>query len=278
MTYQEVLNFMFTSLPMFQRIGGAAYKADLNNTLALMDKLNHPYRNFKAIHVAGTNGKGSTSHLLASILQEKGFRTGLYTSPHLRDFRERIRINGEMISEEKVVEFIEDNKNFFENTGLSFFEMTVGMAFQHFSNEKVDIAIIEVGMGGRLDSTNVICPDISVITNIGYDHTAFLGDTLAKIAAEKAGIIKESVTVVIGQTQEETCEVFLQTAEAKNSPLSFADQQYSVRKKGISPEGGFIADVFKNDTLFASELHCPLGGNYQLHNLATVFQTIEILN
>lgn len=278
MTYKEVLDYMYSSLPMFQRIGGAAYKADLNNTIALMEVLNHPYRHFKSLHVAGTNGKGSTSHLMASILQEKGFKTGLYTSPHLRDFRERIRINGEMISESYVVDFVEKHKEFFEKIKLSFFEMTVGMAFQYFSDEQVDIAIIEVGMGGRLDSTNVIIPELSIITNIGFDHTMFLGDTLEKIAVEKAGIIKHNVPIVIGQTQKETKSIFIEKAKQEKTPIMFADQHYQVNKKKNTHEGGFSFDMQKDDSTIMQDIYCPLGGNYQLHNLATVFQSVEVLN
>ncbi|MBQ3950760.1 MAG: bifunctional folylpolyglutamate synthase/dihydrofolate synthase, partial [Bacteroidales bacterium] len=202
-TYEETLDFLFNSLPAYHRIGAAAYKADLSNTEAMMQHLGHPERGFRSIHVAGTNGKGSVSHFLASILQEAGYKVGLYTSPHLVDFRERIRINGEMIPKEAVTDFVDANHTFFVEQQLSFFEMTVGLAFDYFRNEKVDIAVIEVGMGGRLDSTNVITPLLSVITNIGLDHTQFLGDTLEKIAAEKAGIIKLGVPVVIGQTQPE---------------------------------------------------------------------------
>ena len=269
---------MYSSLPMFQRIGGAAYKADLDNTVALMNVLNSPHRNFKTIHIAGTNGKGSTSHILASILQEMGLKTGLYTSPHLRDFRERIRINGEMISETYVVDFVEKHKTAFERIMPSFFEMTVGMAFQYFSDERVDIAIIEVGMGGRLDSTNVITPELSIITNIGFDHTMFLGDTLGKIAVEKAGIIKSDVPIVIGQTQRETKPVFNEKALQEKTSIVFADQRYKIFKQKNAVEGGFFADVTKNDQPYIRNLYCPLGGNYQLHNLATVLQSIEILN
>ncbi|MDO8897655.1 MAG: Mur ligase family protein, partial [Bacteroidales bacterium] len=195
MDYRETLSWMFAKLPMYQRIGAAAYKADLSNTIKLLELLGEPQKSFRSIHIAGTNGKGSVSHMLASILNSAGYKTGLYTSPHLKDFRERIRINGEMISENKVISFIESHKDDFEKMELSFFEMTVGMAFQHFKEENIDIAIIETGMGGRLDSTNLVMPLLSIITNIGYDHTQFLGDTLEKIAAEKAGIIKPKIPV-----------------------------------------------------------------------------------
>ena len=198
MTYQETLDFMFAQLPMYHRIGAAAYKADIQPTIDMMATLGNPERKFRSIHVAGTNGKGSVSHFLASILQEAGYKVGLYTSPHLVDFRERIRIGGEMIPQSAVVDFVEHHRDMFDRLHLSFFEMTVGMAFDYFAREGVDIAVVEVGMGGRLDSTNVITPLLSVITNIGLDHTQFLGDTLDKIAVEKAGIIKEGIPVVIG--------------------------------------------------------------------------------
>ena len=224
MDYRETLDFMYSQLPMFQRVGPAAYKADLSNTIKLCKLLGNPENAFRSVHVAGTNGKGSVSHMIASILQEAGYKTGLYTSPHLKDFRERIRINGVMIPEEKVVDFIAAHKEGFTGIGLSFFEMTVGMAFDYFSKEKVDIAIVETGMGGRLDSTNVLMPLLSVITNIGYDHTQFLGDTLKKIAGEKAAIIKASIPAIIGETQEEVKDVFIDRAKEAGSPLSFADQ------------------------------------------------------
>lgn len=230
MTYQECLDWLFTQLPMYQRVGGAAYKADLSNTHKLMDLLDHPENKFKSVHVAGTNGKGSTSHMLAAIFQKAGYKTGLYTSPHLKDFRERIRINGEVIPEKDVVSFVENYKSKFESIGLSFFEMTVGMAFQYFADEKVDIAIVEVGMGGRLDSTNVVTPELSIITNISLDHTQFLGNTLAKIAVEKGGIIKPNTPVVIGERHPETDSVFEELAVAKNAPLAFAEDLIPIRE------------------------------------------------
>jgi dihydrofolate synthase / folylpolyglutamate synthase len=253
MTYQETTEWMFNQLPMFQNQGATAYKKDLTNTLLLMDVLQHPENKFKSIHVAGTNGKGSTSSMLASILQEAGYKVGLYTSPHLKDFRERIRINGEMISEEFVVDFIVSNKVFFEVNQLSFFEMTVGLAFDYFAKEGVDVAVIEVGMGGRLDSTNVITPLVSVITNIGLDHTQFLGDTLAKIASEKAGIIKSDVPVVIGEFVSETKPVFESIAKKSNAPIYFAQEL---------PEVTYESDLI---------------GFYQKHNKKTVLQTIQLL-
>ena len=208
MNYSETINWLFTQLPMYQRIGAAAYKVDLSNTLKLTKYLGEPQDSFKSVHVAGTNGKGSTSHMLASVLQEAGYKVGLYTSPHLKDFRERIKINGKMIPKELVIDFVEKHQSFFEENQLSFFEMTVGLAFDYFKKEKVDIAIIEVGLGGRLDSTNVIVPEVSVITNIGLDHVRFLGETIKEIASEKAGIIKPYIPVVIGEFTLETKALF----------------------------------------------------------------------
>ena len=224
MNYQETVNWMFKQLPMYQNQGKSAYKVDLSNTHLLAKHLNHPERYFKSVHVAGTNGKGSTSHMLASVLQEAGYKVGLYTSPHLKDFRERIKINGKEVSKQFVIGFIKRNLSFFKQNQLSFFEMTVGMAFDYFSKQKVNIAIIEVGLGGRLDSTNIITPEVSVITNIGFDHTQFLGTTYQAIASEKAGIIKPKVPVVIGETQEETKDVFIGIAEHNNSEIYFSDQ------------------------------------------------------
>ncbi|WLD24663.1 folylpolyglutamate synthase/dihydrofolate synthase family protein [Flavobacterium dauae] len=252
--YQDTIDWMFTQLPMFQRIGSAAFIKDLTNTQKIATHLNHPERNFKTVHVGGTNGKGSTSSLIASVLQQAGFKVGLYTSPHLVDFRERIRINGEEISEEFVVDFIKNNKAFLENNKLSFFEMTVGMAFQYFSDQKVDVAIIEVGLGGRLDSTNIITPLVSVITNIGWDHVNLLGNTLEEIAFEKAGIIKENIPVVIGEFTDETKKVFENEAKLKNAPIYFAST---------------IDDI--------PELDSDLKGNYQVHNKKTAYQALQLL-
>jgi len=225
MTYQQTLDWMFAQLPMYQREGKAAFKKDLTNTLVFSKELNSPEKRFKSIHVGGTNGKGSTSHMLASILQEAGYKVGLYTSPHLKNFTERIRVNGSEIPKRKVSSFIKQHKSFLEKQKLSFFEMTVGMAFDYFANEKVDIAIIEVGLGGRLDSTNIITPEVSVITNIGLDHTQFLGETLPEIAFEKAGIIKNKVPVVIGEEQEEVKNVFIAKADEKQAPIYFASDE-----------------------------------------------------
>ena len=277
MNYNETLNWMFNKLPMYQRIGAAAYKADLNTTIEILDYLNNPQDNFKSIHIAGTNGKGSVSHSLASVFQAAGFKTGLYTSPHLRDFRERIRINGDMIPEDNVVSFIEQHKQKLEDLELSFFEMTVAMAFDYFSKEKVDIAIIEVGMGGRLDSTNVIHPELSLITNISLDHVKFLGDCEEKIAAEKAGIIKDATPVVIGETQEKSKDVFINKANEKNSPIYFADQIFDCQKKeGLALEY-HCYDIYKNKETYLNDLKFPLLGNYQKKNLATIICALDIL-
>ncbi|QWX83060.1 bifunctional folylpolyglutamate synthase/dihydrofolate synthase [Cellulophaga sp. HaHaR_3_176] len=225
MTYNEVLNWMFVQLPMYQQKGKIAHSGKLDGILSLSKYLKNPENKFKSIHVAGTNGKGSSSHMLASILQEAGYKVGLYTSPHLKDFRERIKINGNCIDENKVVSFIEDNIVYLKENKLSFFEMTVGMAFDFFAKEKVDIAIVEVGLGGRLDSTNIITPEVSLITNIGFDHVDLLGDTLEKIAVEKGGIIKDNIPVVISETQKETSSVFREIAENKNASIVFADSE-----------------------------------------------------
>jgi dihydrofolate synthase/folylpolyglutamate synthase len=233
MTYKETLDWMFAQLPMYQREGKIAFKKDLTNILAFSEALCFPEKKFKSIHVGGTNGKGSTSHMLASILQEAGYKVGLYTSPHLKNFTERVRINGEEIPKEKVTSFIHKNKVFLERHKLSFFEMTVGLAFDYFASEKVDIAIIEVGLGGRLDSTNVITPEISVITNIGLDHTQFLGETLPEIAVEKAGIIKKHIPIIIGEEQASVKSVFMTKAQAEKAPIYFALDDLGVYKSDL---------------------------------------------
>lgn len=268
---------MFNKLPMYQRIGAAAYKANLDNTIHLLQILDNPQHSFKSVHVAGTNGKGSVSHMIASVFQEAGYKTGLYTSPHLRDFRERIRINGEMIPEEYVVQFIYTYKEKFEDMELSFFEMTVGMAFDYFSKEKIDIAIVEVGMGGRLDSTNLIIPELGVITNIDFDHMKFLGDTRAKIAYEKAGIIKPNIPVVIGETHHETEQVFIEKAKHSNSTIYFADQVFDCDKIHIESDFEQMFDVWKNSELYMEALKLPLMGNYQQKNLTTVMCALDLL-
>ncbi len=253
MNYRETLDWMFAQLPMYQRQGASAYKIDLSNTITLATHLDNPETQFKSVHVAGTNGKGSTSHMLASVLQEAGYKVGLYTSPHLKDFRERIRINGEMISQDYVVRFIANHRPYFEANHLSFFEMTVGLAFEYFAKSKVDIAVIEVGLGGRLDSTNIITPEVSVITNIGMDHTRFLGNTLTAIATEKAGVIKKNIPAVIGRATPETEEVFRAKARASQSDLYFAKD--------------YNGEIFLSD----------LKGDYQKENIRTTLQTISIL-
>lgn len=249
--YKETVEWMFQQLPMYQRVGATAFRKDLKNIQLFSAELEDPHNTFNTVHVAGTNGKGSTSHMIASVLQEAGYKVGLYTSPHLKDFRERIKVNGIEIPEEKVISFITANKDFLQTHKLSFFEMSVGMAFQHFREEKVDIAVVEVGMGGRLDSTNIITPVLSVITNIGFDHMQFLGDSLAEIAYEKAGIIKEGVPVVIGEIQNETQEVFKKVAEERNSKIIFAED--SVQEK----------------------YSCGLKGDYQEKNIKTVVSAIR---
>lgn len=223
MDYQHTLEYLYNSVPMFQQVGSSAYKEGLENTLALDEHFGHPHRNFRTIHVAGTNGKGSCSHTLAAILQEAGYRTGLYTSPHLVDFHERIRVNGQPVPEEYVIRFVEEERSFFEPLSPSFFELTTAMAFRYFADQKVDVAIIEVGLGGRLDCTNIIRPDLCIITNISFDHTQFLGSTLAQIASEKAGIIKQDIPVVIGETTPETRPVFAEKAQAVQAPICFAE-------------------------------------------------------
>ena len=277
MNYNETLDWMFNKLPMYQRIGAAAYKANLDTTIEILNHLGNPQHNFRSVHIAGTNGKGSVSHSLASVFQEAGYKTALYTSPHLRDFRERIRINGEMISEDKVVSFIKENKTKLEELELSFFEMTVAMAFDYFSKEKVDIAIIEVGMGGRLDSTNVIRPELSLITNISLDHVKFLGDDESKIAVEKAGIIKTETPVVIGETQERSKNVFIEKAKEKNSPIYFADKIIECRKNTTDNIEYQDFDIYKENTLYLKNLKYPLLGNYQKKNLATIICALDIL-
>ncbi len=279
MNYHQTLEYLFSQLPMFQRIGQAAYKANLNNTLALCEILGNPQNSFKSIHIAGTNGKGSTSHLLASILQTKGLKVGLYTSPHLKDFRERIKINGKNISRRYVIDFVKKYKKALESIEPSFFEMTFGMAIKYFSEEKIDIAIMETGMGGRLDSTNVIYPILSVITNIGMDHSKFLGNTKEKIAVEKAGIIKQNTPVIIGETQENIDTIFENIAEINGSEIFFADQKYSAANITFTGKENakLILDIYRNNKLFFKNLRCPLLGNYQAKNIVTVFQVVELL-
>jgi dihydrofolate synthase/folylpolyglutamate synthase len=277
MDYPQTLEYLFDKLPMYSRIGAAAYRKDLTNTIELSDALGNPERRLRTVHVAGTNGKGSTSHMLAAIFQEAGYKTGLYTSPHLKDFRERIRVNGEMISEAFVTDFVQRIRPVSEKMDPSFFEITVVMAFDYFVQEKVDIAIIEVGLGGRLDSTNVITPDLSIITNIGYDHMQFLGDTLAAIAFEKAGIIKKGIPVVIGEHHPETAPIFRQRASEEEARLIFADQQrwvsdwkYQRHTLVVETTTSPVADDKEYYTL-------DLTGIYQTKNLITVLEAIRVL-
>jgi len=279
-TYQETLDYLYSQLPMFQRTGAAAYKDNLDNTIRLDEMFDFPHRTFRTIHVAGTNGKGSVSHMLASVLQEAGYRTGLYTSPHLKDFRERIRVNGEMITEDAVVEF---NDSFLSNNEIqklepSFFELTVSMAFDYFCSMKVDIAVIEVGLGGRLDSTNIITPEVSVITNISFDHMALLGNTLPLIAAEKAGIIKPLIPVVIGESASETNIVFEQMAAKTQSPIAFADQFYEATFGMVTIDGKQSMNICSKGEVVYPDLKLDLLGNYQRFNVPTVLKTIDILN
>ncbi|MGV3705984.1 MAG: bifunctional folylpolyglutamate synthase/dihydrofolate synthase [Arcticibacter sp.] len=282
MDYRQTVEYLYSRLPMFSKQGASAIKKDLDNTLVLCAALGNPQHRFKAVHVAGTNGKGSSSHMLASILQEAGYKTGLYTSPHLRDFRERIRINGEMITEEQVVSFVSAQRSLIEEVNPSFFEVTVAMAFDYFANEKVDIAVIETGLGGRLDSTNVIKPLVSVITNIGYDHMAILGTTLPEIAAEKAGIIKPEVPVVIGEASEEVKEVFLEKAAREHSPIYFASEEWKADRREASNDQLLHLRAEKttagtSDANAAIDLSLDLTGSYQLKNVKTVLSTVEQL-
>ncbi|MBC9913264.1 bifunctional folylpolyglutamate synthase/dihydrofolate synthase [Chitinophaga varians] len=274
--YQEALDYLYAQLPMFTKVGASAYKTDLHNTVALLAQLNNPQHTFKTIHVAGTNGKGSTSHMLAAILQQAGYKTGLYTSPHLLDFRERIRINGQVASEDFVVDFTNNMRPFIETIAPSFFELTVAMAFQYFSQEKVDIAIIEVGLGGRLDSTNVITPELSLITNISFDHKNILGDTLPLIASEKAGIIKAGVPVVISETQSEIQWVFQGKAAETGSPIHFADQEWMVDGSNIKDNH---LDLTLLDTRQNKMYHfrLDLSGQYQEKNVMGVLSAVRLL-
>lgn len=276
MNYQEVIEFMFNSLPMYQRVGAAAYKANLDNTLAFDKITGSPHKKYKTIHIAGTNGKGSVSHSLASILQEAGYKTGLYTSPHLTDYRERIRVNGKKIEESFITEFINSHKNFIKNVKPSFFEMSVALAFKYFELQQVEVAVIEVGMGGRLDSTNIILPELSVITNIGLDHTQFLGNSLAEIAGEKAGIIKQNIPVVIGERQKETEEVFLKKAKEKNSKISFASDNYACKILNSNLKYSSF-EVEKKTSDKSYTLNFNLSGKYQEKNLATILETVDNL-
>ena len=277
MTYTETLNYLYTQLPMFTRIGAAAYKADLINTITLCAALDNPQNKFKSIHVAGTNGKGSTSHMLASVLQEAGYKVGLYTSPHIKDFRERIKINGQKIEEQFVVHFTENIKTKITEIQPSFFEITVAMAFAYFAKQQVDIAVIEVGLGGLLDSTNVITPELCVITNIGLDHTNLLGTTLPEIATQKAGIIKASVPVVISQTQEETERVFTNKALEKNTSIFFADKVMEVIGMDSATIGLQKMKVVNTAKMSITNYELDILGKYQQKNVKGVLLALEIL-
>ncbi|MFK8005032.1 MAG: folylpolyglutamate synthase/dihydrofolate synthase family protein [Saprospiraceae bacterium] len=274
--FNSTLNYMYTQLPMFQRVGSQAFKKDLTNIKLLCEHLGNPFEKYPCIHIAGTNGKGSTAHLISGILQAHGYKVGLYTSPHYRDFRERIKIDGKYIPRKNVVEFVKNNKAVFEKIKPSFFEITVAMAFDFFAKEKIDIAVIETGLGGRLDSTNIITPILSVITNISFDHQQFLGNTLKKIAGEKAGIIKKNIPVVIGESQEETISVFEKKAKTKKTEIAFADQIYQAKKKSENLTHTTF-DILKNGRLLFSNQKINLHGAYQAKNIATALQAIDSL-
>lgn len=271
MTYDETVTYLFNCAPPFQQVGGAAYKEGLSTTIALDNHLGNPHRKFRTIHVAGTNGKGSTSHTLAAILQESGYKVGLYTSPHLIDFRERMRVNGTPASKEYVMDFVEKHRAFFEPLQPSFFELTTAMAFNYFAEQNVDVAIIEVGLGGRLDCTNIITPELCIITNISPDHTQFLGNTLQEIASEKAGIIKNGIPVVIGETTTETKEVFARKAKESNAPIIFAEEE-ALLTTATPMENGYRY----SSTVFG-EFCGELGGDYQQKNTNTLLSAINIL-
>jgi dihydrofolate synthase/folylpolyglutamate synthase len=277
MNYEQTLDYLYSKLPMFTRVGAVAFKKDLHNTIVMCEKLGNPQDKFKTIHVGGTNGKGSTSHMLAAIFQQAGFKTGLYTSPHLKDFRERIRINGAMISKDFVVDFVAAQSDIIEELSPSFFEVTVAMAFSYFETEQVDIAIVEVGLGGRLDSTNIITPELSVITNISLDHTNILGNTRSEIAAEKAGIIKPGIPVVIGERHPETDQTFVKKAAETGSEIVFADEQLSIQHFKRENEVLNLSVRDKDHVLF-QELALDLTGSYQLKNILTVIQSVLVLN
>jgi len=279
MNYQQTIDYLFGQLPMFHRVGASAYKSNLKNTIEICRILGNPEKKIKCVHIAGTNGKGSVSHMVASVLQSAGYKTGLYTSPHLTDFRERIRIDGKKIPKSEVVHFVSKNKKPFETIQPSFFEYTFGMAVKYFADELVDIAVMETGMGGRLDSTNVVNSIVSVITNIGLDHTQFLGDTLEKIALEKAGIFKKSTPIVIGQTQDSILPVFVNKTKETDSELILADRTFSVgnEKKTMGVRPLYKFDIFKDNHLLLKKVQCPLTGNYQAKNIVTVIQVIEEL-
>ncbi len=272
MNYQETLTYLYENVPMFQQVGKTAYKEGLENTCLLDKYFNHPHRKFKTIHIGGTNGKGTCSHTLAAILQSAGYKTGLYTSPHLIDFRERIKINGIPLSKKYVIDFVEEYKSFYETLAPSFFELTTSMAFKYFAEQQVDIALIEVGMGGRLDCTNIIEPEVSIITNISLDHTQYLGDSLEKIAEEKAGIIKKGIPVIIGETTPETKPIFRKKAIKNNSPIIFAEEENLLISAEGCKEGGFLYE-----TKDYPHLYGELGGLYQIRNTNTILSALRQL-
>lgn len=277
MTYRDTIDYLYRQLPMFQRVGPVAYKKDLTNTLALCEHLGNPQHCFRSIHVGGTNGKGSVSHMLAAICQAAGLKTGLYISPHYKDFRERIKINGKYIPQRRVVDFVQKNLEQIEVIQPSFFELCVAMAFDHFARERVDVAIVEVGLGGRLDSTNIITPLLSVITNISYDHQNMLGDTLPEIAGEKAGIIKQGIPVVIGETQPESAPVFEKKATEMGAPIIFADRHFEAVEQDASNWKSNHYRVFKNKKTYLENLEVDAAGPFQARNVATVLQAWEVL-
>lgn len=279
MNYEETLQYLYDRLPMFQRIGAAAYKANLDKTLRLVDFLGNPHKKLRFIHVAGTNGKGSVSHMLAAILQSKGLKTGLFTSPHLKDFRERIKVDGKMVPRSWVTWFVQYFKKDFEQLQPSFFEMSFGMAMRYFKEQNCDIVVLETGMGGRLDSTNIVHPLVSVITNISFDHKEFLGNTLDMIAAEKAGIIKENIPVVIGRHHPDTDEIFEYKAELEDSRITYAQDLFEVVQAGMagSVRGKLMLDIHRMGRPYLRELKCPLTGSYQQENIVTVLAAVEEL-
>lgn len=279
MNYQQALEFLYARLPMYQRIGAAAYKNDLSTSIEISRLLGNPENSFPAVHIAGTNGKGSVAHFIASVLYEFGYKTGLFTSPHLKDFRERIRVNGKLADKKFVTSFVKNHEKSFDHLKPSFFEYTYAMAMDYFRSQQVDIAVVEVGMGGRLDSTNLVQPVLTVITNIGFDHMQFLGETLEKIAAEKAGIIKRGIPVVIGETQEETAPVFIQKASENNSHIKFADQEWIIKRAetNSSHRGSALYSITDVSGKVDLDVNCPLAGHYQRNNLATVMESLSQL-
>lgn len=273
MTYEETIDYLFHATPVFENVGASAYKEGLTNTLALDEHFNHPHRQYKTIHIAGTNGKGSCSHTLASILQAEGYKVGLYTSPHLIDFRERIRVNGQCIDQERVIRFVEQERSFFEPLHPSFFELTTALAFKYFEEQNVDVAVIEVGLGGRLDCTNIITPILSIITNISLDHTQFLGNTLPLIAKEKAGIIKNRIPVVVGETTAETKSVFEEVANQHEAPIIFAEDNNEIIASRY--DNALQERIYKTQSF--GEIHGDLMGNYQDKNANTVLNAVKVL-